>query len=157
MGWDYFYLSVNNDLRFYIPIKLHKKRFSNDKVLSLFFRYFQCSFLLSVSHVCISNMLYIFQVIVMLVAILVVFAVCWLPFQIILLYSELRSNREAVSFIIKTCFVKIYSNFFFWWEGLEFLQPFSGKGLKFFLKFCMHYIWNEKQPKKVQTKYALFR
>ncbi|XP_063445832.1 tachykinin-like peptides receptor 99D [Mytilus trossulus] len=36
------------------------------------------------------------KVIVMLVAILVVFAVCWLPFQIILLYSELRSNREAL-------------------------------------------------------------
>ncbi|XP_071128533.1 substance-P receptor-like [Mytilus edulis] len=33
------------------------------------------------------------KVIVMLVAILIVFVVCWLPYQVILLYSELRPNR----------------------------------------------------------------
>ena len=32
----------------------------------------------------------------MLVAILVVFGVCWLPYQITLLYSELRRNRITV-------------------------------------------------------------
>lgn len=68
----------------------------------------------------------------MLVAILVVFAVCWLPFQIILLYSELRSNREAVSFIIKTCFVKIYSIFCFGGRGLNFCNLSVGKGLNSF-------------------------
>ncbi|XP_060084126.1 substance-P receptor-like [Ylistrum balloti] len=34
------------------------------------------------------------KVIVMLVVILVVFAVCWLPCQVILLYSELRPDKE---------------------------------------------------------------
>jgi hypothetical protein len=41
--------------------------------------------------------LFYLQVIVMLVAILIVFTVCWMPIQIILLYSELRTNRNMVS------------------------------------------------------------
>lgn len=36
------------------------------------------------------------KVIVMLVAILVVFAVCWMPYQIILLYSEVRTTRDQL-------------------------------------------------------------
>lgn len=37
------------------------------------------------------------QVIAMLVTIMAVFGVCWLPYQIVLLYSELRETRETVS------------------------------------------------------------
>lgn len=33
----------------------------------------------------------------MLVTIMAVFGICWLPYQIVLLYSELRENRETVS------------------------------------------------------------
>ncbi|WAQ97678.1 NK3R-like protein [Mya arenaria] len=36
------------------------------------------------------------KVIAMLVTIMAVFAICWLPYQIVLLYSELRTNRETL-------------------------------------------------------------
>ena len=45
-----------------------------------------------------SELCFIFgrQVIVMLVVLLIVFAVCWLPFQIAVLYSEYHSNTDQV-------------------------------------------------------------
>ena len=40
--------------------------------------------------------IYVEQVVVMLMTLLVVFALCWLPFQIVILYSEYRRDPTQV-------------------------------------------------------------
>ena len=40
--------------------------------------------------------IYVKQVVVMLMTLLVVFALCWLPFQIVILYSEYRRDPTQV-------------------------------------------------------------
>ena len=68
--------------------------------------------------------IYVEQVVVMLMTLLVVFALCWLPFQIVILYSEYRRDPTQV-----------------WRHSIP--QPFSINFYKSSIEeFPMCYVWS---------------